>query len=49
MAFTDLKGLGTSDIMGSLDKVNGNVSLAAKPASHSEMFIGSPYPKYCHS
>lgn len=48
MAFPDLKGLGTSDIRGSLDKVNGNVSLAAKPASHSEMFIVAPYSKYCY-
>lgn len=48
MAFPDLKGFGTSDIGGPLDKVNGNVTLAAKPASCSEMFIVSPYRKHFH-
>lgn len=47
VAFPDLKGLGTSNIRSSLDKVNGNVSLAAKPESDSAMFIVSPCPKYC--
>lgn len=46
MAFPDLYGFGASDIRGSLVKVNGNVTVAAKPASHSSFFIVSPYSKH---
>ena len=37
-----------SDIRGSLVKVNGNVTEAAKPVSHSTFFIVSPYSKHFH-